>query len=200
MNSVHVRGAISLSILAWRLIASTPMLASPQIWVAVRSEVAFDRERRAVAVRHVWEFDEFYSSSVTGLRAGEGVDPRHPQNWSAPADALKALARREFFTFVRLGDRRLAFKPPQDVKIDTDARNIVRLRFTLAFEAPVVLSKPLLLDVRDPDHGVAFGLEIANPVTMTGNHAGCSVEIVEPETFVASYGKHPPTSATIMCR
>lgn len=119
---------------------------------------------------------------------------------AAPADALKALARREFFTSVRLGDRRLAFKPPQDVQIETDARNILRLRFTLPFEAPVVLSKSLLLDVRDPDLGVAFGLEIANPVTMTGNHAGCSAEIVEPETFVASYGKQPPTSATIMCR
>lgn len=200
MNSAHFRGAISLSILAWRLLASTPMLASPQIWVAVRSEVAFDRERRAVAVRHVWEFDEFYSSTVTGLRAGEGADARRPQNWVAPADALKALARREFFTSVRLGDRRPAFKPPQDVQIEMDARNIVRLRFTLPFEAPVVLSRPLLLDVSDPDHGVAFGLEIANPVTMTGNHAGCSVQIVEPETFVASYGKQPPTSATIMCR
>lgn len=86
------------------------------------------------------------------------------------------------------------------MQIETDARNILRLRFTLPFEAPVVLSKSLLLDVRDPDLGVAFGLEIANPVTMTGNHAGCSVEIVEPETFVASYGKQPPTSATIMCR
>jgi len=200
MNGARFRGAISLSILAWRLLASTPMLASPQIWVAVRSEVVFDQERRAVALRHVWEFDEFYSSTVTGLRVGEGAAPRRPQNWSAPSEALRALARREFFTDARLGERRLAFKPPQDVKIEADARNIVRLRFTLPFEAPVVLSKPLLLDVRDPDYGVAFGLEIANPVTMTGNHAGCSVEIVEPETFVASYGKQPPTSATIMCR
>lgn len=200
MNGARFRGAFSLSILAWRLLASAPMLASPQIWVAVRSEVVFDSDRRAVALRHVWEFDEFYSSSVTGLRAGAGVDPRRPENWSAPADALKAVARRQFFTFVRLGDRRLAFKPPQDVKIEMDARNSVRLRFTLPFEAPAVLSKPLLLDVRDPDHGVAFGLEIANPVTMTGNHAGCSAEIVEPETFVASYSKQPPTSATIMCR
>lgn len=200
MTRVNFQRTIGLAILTWRLLASTPMLASPHIWVAVRSEIAFDRERRAVAIRHVWEFDEFYSVSITGTDRGAQATPSPPRNWSAPSEALKALARRGFYTFARLGDRNLAFKPPQDVQIETDARNIVRLRFTLPFEAPLVLGKPLLLDVRDPDRSVAFGLEIVNPVTMSGNHAGCSVEIVEPEAFVAAYGNQPPTGAKVACR
>jgi ABC-type uncharacterized transport system substrate-binding protein len=199
MIRVHVQRTIGLVVLTWRLLASMPMLANPQIWVAVRSEVVFDQERRAVALRHIWEFDEFYSASITGLIAAADAAPP-PRNWSAPSDALNALARRGFYTVARLGDRKLAFKPPQDVRIETDARNIVRLRFTLPLETPLVLSKFLLLDVSDPGRGVAFGLEIDNPVTMSGNHAGCSVEIVEPEAFVAAYGNQSPTGAKVTCR
>jgi hypothetical protein len=85
----------------------------------------------------------------------------------------------------------LAFKSPQDVRIEADNKNRVRLHFTLPFEGPFFLDEPLVLDVRDP--------EIANPVTMSGNHGGCSVKIIEPEAFVTAYGEQPPTSAKIAC-
>lgn len=79
-------------------------------------------------------------------------------------------------------------------------RNIIRLRFTLPFEASVVLDRPPLLDIRNPDHGIAFGLEMAIPVTMTGNNTGCSTQVIEPETFIAACSKQPPTSVMVRCR
>jgi ABC-type uncharacterized transport system substrate-binding protein len=199
MSIVKPRSQAGVGIIALQLLASAPALAGPQIWVAVQSEIAFDQERRAVAIRHIWEFDEFYSASIAGLDPGVNAAPRPPRNWSAPSEALNALARGRFYTFARLGDRTLAFKSPQDVRIETEPTNIVRLRFTLPFDGPLVLDKTLVLDVRDPDRRVAFGLEIVNPVTMSGNHRGCSVKIIEPEAFVAAYGEQPPTGATIAC-
>lgn len=200
MIPANFRRSIGISVIFCSFLATTILFASPKIWVAVRSEVIFDGDRRAIAVRHVWEFDEFYSSTVTGLLSGNSDDTRDLQIQAAPPEALKGLARREFFTLIRVGEKRLSFKSPHDVEIEKDIKNIIRLRFTLPFEAPAVLDRPLLLDIRDPDHGIAFGLEMANPVTMTGNHTGCSAQVIEPETFIAAYSKQPPTSVMVTCR
>jgi ABC-type uncharacterized transport system substrate-binding protein len=199
MSILRSRIQACVGIIALQILVSAPALAGPQIWVAVRSEITFDQERRAVAIRQVWEFDEFYSAAIAGPETGIDASVRRLWNLSTPSEALNALARRGFYTSARLGDRMLAFKSPQDVRIEADNKNRVRLHFTLPFEGPFFLDKPLVLDVRDPDRRVAFGLEIANPVTMSGNHGGCSVKIIEPEAFVTAYGEQPPTSAKIAC-
>lgn len=75
MSIVKPRSLAGVGIIALQLLASAPALAGPQIWVAVQSEIAFDQERRAVAIRHIWEFDEFYSASIAGLDTGVDAAP-----------------------------------------------------------------------------------------------------------------------------
>ena len=200
MIPANFRKMIGLTILTVQLLAPSLPIASPQIWVAVRMEVVFDSERRAIAINHVWEFDEFYSATVVGWVTRDGARSGLLSKWAAPEESLKSLGKRKFFTSARLGARRLAFRVPEGAQIEKDDKDIVKFRVTLPFEAPVTISESLVLDIYDPDHSVAFGLEIIDPVTMAGNHAGCSVKIIEPETFIAAYSKQPPTSAMITCR
>ncbi len=195
---MKVDAALPVAVCAF--LAATPALASPQIWVAVRSEVVFDREARIVALRHAWEFDEFYSSTITGEVDGAKPTPGRKERGSISERAMEAFAQQNFFTFAKHGETKLSFKLPEDMSVETNEKNIVTLRFTVPISSPLVPREPFLFQVRDPSYVVSFGFEKSNPVAMVGASAGCALKVVEPESLVAAYGQEPPTSATIICR
>ena len=57
--------AASAGALISALLASTPALAHPHVWITERTQVRFDGQGRIEALVHDWVFDEQYSSYAT---------------------------------------------------------------------------------------------------------------------------------------
>jgi ABC-type uncharacterized transport system substrate-binding protein len=177
----------SLPLIALLTLAGTnAALAHPHVWVAVRSEVLFDRDGKILGVRHAWEFDEMYSAfAVQGL-GKDGKPPSKEELAPLAKTNVESLAEFDFFTYAKQNNAKVAFKPPQDVSLEADDKKIVTLRFFLPLETPVSAKKPFSFQVYDPTYFVAFGLEKKEPVKLARAPAGCSVSLVEPAPLAAN--------------
>ncbi len=160
--------------------------AHPHVWVAVRSEVVFAPDGRITGVRHAWEFDELYSAyAVQGL-GKDGKPPTSEELAPLAKTNVESLAEFDFFTFAKQNGARLAFKPPENVKLEANDKKLVTMRFFLPLETPVAAKKPFSFQVYDPTYFVSFGLEKQNAVALAGAPAGCSLSLVEPAPLLAT--------------
>ncbi|MGD9657497.1 MAG: DUF1007 family protein [Methylocystis sp.] len=160
--------------------------AHPHVWVAVRSEVVFAPDGKITGVRHAWEFDEMYSAyAVQGL-GKDGKPPTSEELAPLAKTNVESLAEFDFFTFAKQNGAKLAFKQPENVKLEASDKNIVTMRFFLPLETPVAAKKPFSFQVYDPTYFVSFGLEKQNAVTLAGAPAGCSLSLVEPAPLLAT--------------
>lgn len=160
--------------------------AHPHVWVAVRSEVVFAPDGRITGVRHAWEFDEMYSAyAVQGL-GKDGKPPTSEELAPLAKTNVESLAEFDFFTFAKQNGAKLAFKQPENVKLEANEKKLVTMRFFLPLETPVAAKKPFSFQVYDPTYFVSFGLEKQNAVTLAGAPAGCSLSLVEPAPLLAT--------------
>ncbi len=160
--------------------------AHPHVWVAVRSEVVFAPDGRITGVRHAWEFDELYSAyAVQGL-GKDGKPPTSEELAPLAKTNVESLAEFDFFTFAKQNGAKLAFKQPENVKLEANDKKLVTMRFFLPLETPVAAKKPFSFQVYDPTYFVSFGLEKQNAVALAGAPAGCSLSLVEPAPLLAT--------------
>lgn len=153
--------------------------AHPHVWVAVRSEVVFGADGKAIGVRHSWTFDEMYSAfAVQGL--GAGGKPSQKELDDLAKVNTGQLTEYNYFTHVRAGGRRLEFKEAQDATITLDDKKNVTLHFLAVFKEPASAGKAFVMQVFDPDYFVAFDFEKQDPVKMKGAPQGCSLRMVQP--------------------
>ena len=86
-------------------------------------------------LQQAWTFDEFYTQqAIEGLdKNGDGKYDREELKDLAQVniDGLKEFA---YFTFAKLGDAELKFKPPVDYWLDYTDKKILTLHFTLPLE------------------------------------------------------------------
>jgi ABC-type uncharacterized transport system substrate-binding protein len=161
-------------------------LAHPHVWVAVRSEVVFDKGGRILGVRHAWEFDEMYSAfAVQGL-GKDGKPPTKEELAPLAKTNVESLAEFDFFTYAKQNNAKAPFKPPQDVTLEANDKKIVTLRFFLPLETPASAKKPFSFQVYDPTYFVSFGLEKKEPVKLIDAPPGCSLSLVEPGPLAAN--------------
>jgi ABC-type uncharacterized transport system substrate-binding protein len=94
-------------------------------------------------------------------------------------DGLKEFA---YFTFAKLGDAELKFKPPVDYWLDYSDKKILTLHFTLPLEQPVSTDAAgFNFAVFDSSYFIAFEFAAADPVKLSAHApAGCKATIHEP--------------------
>jgi len=179
------RFAFSLALIL-TLGSALPAQAHPHVWVAVRSEVVFGMDGKILGVRHAWEFDEMYSAfAVQGL-GKDGKPPTKEELAPLAKTNVESLAEFDYFTYAKQNNAKAAFRPPEDVTLESSSRKIVTLRFFLPLETPVAAKKPFSFQIYDPTYFVSFAMEKKTPVTMAQAPAGCSVSLMEPAPLVAS--------------
>ena len=168
------------------LAGSGAAVAHPHVWVAVRSEVVFDKDGKILGVRHAWEFDEMYSAFATQGLGKDGKPPTRAELEPFAKSSTETLSEFDYFTFTKQNNAKVAFKPPQDVYMEADDKRNVTLHFFLPLETPVAAKKPFSFQVYDPTYYVSFGLEKQEPVKLAQAPAGCSISLVDPGPLVAA--------------
>jgi len=93
---------------------------------------------------------------------------------------VESLKEFDYFTFVKLGGKKLLLKPPEDYWLDYDGK-LLTLHFLLPLMAPQAQgSKPFAVQIYDPSYFVAFDLAEKDPATVTGA-PGCAIDIARPK-------------------
>jgi len=174
------RLAAILGFLAGPLLTVGPADAHPHVWVTAQAEIVYGPDGAAIGVRHIWTFDDMYSSFAT-QDIDAKIKGRFTREELAPLakDNVTSLKEYDFFTFAKANGKRLNFGNPTDYWLEYKDSQLT-LYYTLPFAAPV--RAPLLsVEIFDPEYFVDFTLAQQDPVRLANAPEQCQLKITRPE-------------------
>ena len=167
--------------------------AHPHVFVESNLEIVRDSQGAVIELRHVWRFDDLFSSDVM-LNYDANGDGKldHDELDEVGKTVGSSIAEYDYYTEVRLGDENPDFNPPEAVMVDY-VDNQVLIFFSLTMKKPVPINGKLLrVSVSDPTFYVAMEIKDEAAVQITGNGVGCKTEIIRPD-FDRLYAQNSQT-------
>ena len=163
--------------------------AHPHVFITVKSEAIFDAAGKVTAIRHAWQFDEFYSAfAVQGL-GKDGALPTREELLPLARINVEQLAEFGYFTVAKAAGKPVDFAEPVDYWLDEAADKLVTLHFTLPLKTPASAAKAFSLQVYDPTYFIAFDFDDAAPLVLANAPKGCSSNVNKPGPLVADEAK-----------
>jgi len=163
--------------------AATHAAAHPHVWVTMQETVLYDKGA-ITGLQQAWTFDEFYTQqAIEGLdKNGDGKYDRDELKELAQVN-IDGLKEFDYFTYAKLGNAALKFKPPVDYWLDYSDKGILTLHFTLPLDQPVPAdASGFNFAVYDASYFIAFDYSEADPVKLGANAPStCKAAIHEPE-------------------
>lgn len=172
----------SAAVFAGLVALTAPAAAHPHVFVTAQSEIVYGADGRMNAVRHVWTFDDMFSSmAVQGLDVnGDGVYTREELQPLAEVN-VTSLDEFKYFTFAKAGDKHVAFDKPRDYWLERLADGRLKLHFTLPVkDGAAGKGEPFRVEVYDPTYFVAFEFAREKPAHLVSAPPGCGVELERP--------------------
>jgi hypothetical protein len=125
----------TLALAALLLFSATAADAHPHVWLTFKSEMVYGPNGALAAVRHVWTFDEMFSTFATqGLdKNGDGKLSREELAELAEVN-VTSLKEFDYFTVAKAGGKPVPFEPPTDYWLE-HANSQLTLHFTLPVKA-----------------------------------------------------------------
>ena len=156
-------------------------LAHPHVWVTMKSTVLYENGA-ITGLRQAWTFDELYTeTAIEGLdKNGDGKYSREELQELAQVN-IDGLKEFDYFTYAKVGEAALAFKPPVEYWLEHTDDGILTLHFTLSLEKPVPsTTKGFSFSVFDSSYFIAFNFAEADPVQLgAGAPTSCKPSISE---------------------
>jgi ABC-type nickel/cobalt efflux system permease component RcnA/ABC-type uncharacterized transport system substrate-binding protein len=176
---LHRWFALTLVLLVGFLVAREPAAAHPHVWITFTAEIVYAPDGAAIGVRHVWTFDDAYSTFAT-----QDMDPKVKGQFSREELAplaevnMTSLKDYDFFTYVKANGQKVAFGPPKDYWLEY-ADSVLTLHYMLPFAQPV-RTPQLGVEIYDPEFFIDFSLAEKNPVTLVGAPSQCKLTVTKP--------------------
>lgn len=164
-------------------------IAHPHVFIIVKSEVVFGADGRIEAIRHAWEFDEFYSAfAVEGL-GKDGKLPTREDLLPLAKVNIEQLAEYGYFTVAKSYGKQVEFGEPKDYFLEEAATKLVTLHFTLPLKTPASASRAFSLQVYDPTYFIAYDFDDKDGLRLIGAPAGCTAKVNKAGPLVADEAK-----------
>ena len=161
-------------------LAAAPALAHPHVFVTGKSEVIFT-DGKVSAVRHLWTFDDLYSSyAVQGLAKNGKLATRDDFAPLAKENA-GSLAENGYFTVVKINGKQVDFGDVTDYWMEEGPDHLVSFHVTLPLKVPSTTGKAMTLQVFDPEYFINFEFDEKTPPKMVGAPDGCSIGLNRPD-------------------
>lgn len=176
------RNCFAFASLTMAVLFAAPACAHPHVTVEANLEIVRNAAGEVTELRHVWRFDELFSSTVLldyDKNANNALEPDELAEVSKTVTL--SLSEQDFYTQVRLGSENVGFVPPEKIMVDyVDGQ--VLMFFSAGFAAPVkTVSGPFKVSVSDPTYYVAMEIADEAAVQVSGQGAACKVEISVPD-------------------
>lgn len=182
MRHFHLLRSTVLALCA-ALLGAAPAKAHPHVWVTASAEIVYAPDGTVTGIRHVWDFDEAYTSFATqGLDTNKDGKISREELSELARENAESLHEFDFFTTMKIDGKKQNFGQPKDYAMEMSGP-LLRFIYTLPLDKPVKPKTSVSLEVADKTFFVAFNLADGNDaVKLTGAPQGCTVKISRPKT------------------
>ncbi|MDF1601694.1 DUF1007 family protein [Mesorhizobium sp. YIM 152430] len=159
---------------------AAPALAHPHVFAEARLEIA-TKDEQVKALRHVWRFDDLFSSTVIF---------EFDQNKDLKLDAqelemvgsviLESLAEFGYFQFVTANGKDIAMNPPERIVAMLEDQQLIIL-FESTPEEAIALDGNLHFGVYDPTFYTAIDFYDDANLVVADMPDNCGKEVVRPD-------------------
>ncbi len=178
-----VRSIAFAGISAGLLAASgSAAIAHPHVFVEANLEIVRSEDGTVRELRHVWRFDELFSSTVLldfDTNADGKLDADELDEVSSVV--TESIGESNFFTELRKGGQTLSFVPPEKILVDYDDSQILMFFAVQLKDGQKVGANEIRISVSDPSYYVAIEIADEAAIQISGNGAACQTDIRRPD-------------------
>ena len=191
----------TLLALLYLIISGSVAIAHPHVFVEAEMELVLDKQGKFSKLRHVWRFDEIFSTSILvdfDANLDNQLDETELNN--VTTTVKESIAEYDFYTAIRVGEKPLEFYGPEKINAYLKDGALIMF-FEMEMAKPYAFDGgPLKLSASDETFYVAFEFD-ENSVKIADNAATCVTEVVHPDfdnlfasnsqTFTEAYFNQP---------
>jgi len=171
--------------LAFAIGASATAKAHPHIWAEARLEVGVTADRKVEWLRHVWRFDELFSSTVLfEFDTNRDLKLSAEELEEVASVIHESLAEFDYFQMVNRDGKRVKMQAPERMIANFDGDHLI-----VAFESRP--AETLFLDgkvdfgVYDPTFFTAIDFYEDSMLMVAGMPDDCQREVIRPDPMEA---------------
>ena len=163
------------------LAAASPALAHPHVFAEARLEVAVAADGTIDRLRHVWRFDEFFSSTVL-LEFDDDTDLilDESERITVANVVTDSISEFGYFQRIAIGEREIAIRPVDDMRVLFEDGQMI-LFFTSQPAEPVALTDSPTIGVFDPTFYTAIEFYDDSEMVLEGAPTNCAGVMVVPD-------------------
>lgn len=164
------------------LLAPAAASAHPHVFVEANLEVVRDESGAVTELRHVWRFDELFSTTVLmdfDANADNALQPEELEEVSKVV--TQSIGEQGWFTEVRSGNDPVDIVAPEKIMVDYQDGQLLMFFPARLKTAVDVAAAPFRVSVSDPTYYVAMEIADESAVQITGNGAACKADIYRPD-------------------
>ncbi|MDZ5698479.1 DUF1007 family protein [Chelativorans sp. M5D2P16] len=167
--------------LAALLVTAAQAPAHPHVFAEARLDVVVDDEHRVEALRHLWRFDDLFSSTVL-VEFDKNKDLQlDTEELQEVADVVhESLAEFDYFQIVTANGRDVNMQPPQRLIADFRDNQLIIL-FESHPEKPLPLDGKVDFGVYDPTFYTAIDYVEDSYMAVENLPQDCRREVVRPD-------------------
>lgn len=161
--------------------AATPAYVHPHVFAEARLEIDVDKAGTVTALKHVWRFDDVFSSTVL-MEFDKNADLKLDESeLKTVSDTIyDSLAEFGYFQIVTLNGKDVAMQRPAKL-IATFEHNQLTVLFQSHPQKPLKLSGKVDFGVYDPTFYTAIDFLEDDQMAVMGMPAGCSRSVIRPD-------------------
>jgi len=164
------------------VLAPVSVSAHPHVFAEARLEIDTSADGQVRELRHVWRFDEVFSSSVI-LDFDENADLQLDAGERAKISDMvtQSLAEFDYYTNLTVNGRDVAISLPEAIKVDYQDGQLLMF-FAVVPQEKLALGGKISVGVFDPTMYAALDFINDEDMAVTGDSASrCARTVVRPD-------------------
>ncbi|MBN9237173.1 MULTISPECIES: DUF1007 family protein [Phyllobacteriaceae] len=181
---MNVRGRIATTAAAFGalLTGTVPAMVHPHVFAEARLDVVLSPDHQSIAaLRHLWRFDELFSSTVL-MEFDKNSDLKlDDAELKEVANTIKAsLAEYNYFQMVTVDGKDVKMKAPADIVASFDNNQLIVL-FEDQPQQPLRLKGKIDLGVYDPTFYTAIDFTDDTNLSVKDLPSSCNRSVIRPD-------------------
>ena len=173
--------ALTAAALAGILMPATPASAHPHVFAEASLEIVVDPAGNVEALRHLWRFDDLFSSTVLiEFDTNSDLELDTAELDAVGAVIHESLAEFGYFQFVTIDGRDVEMQAPERIIADFQDSQLIIL-FESRPAKPLKLGGTAGFGVYDPTFYTAIDFYDDASLTVSGMPSGCTRAVVRPD-------------------
>lgn len=160
---------------------AAPASAHPHIYAEARLEVVVTEDGSVDELRHVWRFDEFFSSTVmVEFDANTDLELQQDELEAIGETVKQSLGDFDYYTSIRRDGADLGIERPERIYADFEDGQLL-LFFAVSPQEAAPLDGTLTFGVYDPTMYAAIDFVNDSDLVLIGEAPGCQSAVVRPD-------------------